>query len=525
MKRWRRTSLPAAAAVLAGLASAVLAAAASRPWGLGLLALVAYVPAFHSIGRAQRVVDGVTTAALASLGVATVGYEAAVGIFPGAYPLALLAAAAPFALVGFLAVRFRRSALARRLPAPWRPLAAASALTALWCAAEFVPARPELLGVWALPFGAIGYSQVDLPTASLARFSSVSAVSCAVLAVNAMLAALLEAVTRKRPRPAAGALTVLALLAGGVAAAHSSSPAPAEAAEVTLRLVQPNLRDSVYAAASEDRAVGEALAIAIAALASRPATPNGAAALTLLPEASWPGVLRAHQTSQAARLLAGATPLLMGAVTAGWSEPSREGWPVPAEGQPLAAAADERLANAVVLVAQGGLEHVYAKRRLVPLAEAGLRAGTGPLLVQVAGLSVAPFVCYDIVFPADVRAAARRGAELLAVLTDDSFAAAGDVPALHLRVAAMRAIETGVPVALASNTGPSGVVSPSGRIVALTPSRQAVSLAVSVAARPVSTPYVKHGDWVGNVATVFSLGLAAASVAGGGAVEFDTGPT
>ncbi len=579
MTRGSRPWAPRREALLAGLVSAALAACAVRPWGLGLLALVAYVPAFTAVTRARRAVDGAAAAATASLGVASVGYLATIGIFPGAYFVALLLAALPYALVGGLTVRLGRTAALGRLPASWRHFALLSALGALWCAAEFVPARPDLLGVWALPFGAIGYSQVGLPTAQLARLSSVTAVSAAVLLANVAVSGLWEAVGRRRSGPAWTAATLLALTAGGVAAAANLGAAAAEpgaptaraatsagsaaAAEphlsdrtgppagglasapaaLTVRLVQPNLRDSVYAAAAEHEPVASAVAAAIAALAvgdadERPAggatnggTPTGGVptggvpTVTLLPEASWPGVVRARRTARpaAAPLLEAGAPVLLGAVTAGFD--GSAGAPVAARGHDEPTAVDPRLANSVVLVKDGELTPVYDKRRLVPIAEAGLRPGQGPRLVALGDVSIAPFVCYDIVFPADARAAARLGAELFAVLTDDAFAARSDVPLLHLRVATMRAIETGVPVALVGNTGPSAVITASGRVVAATRPLEATSLTATVSAGAGTTPYVSNGDLIGNAAAFLSLGLAALGAAGGGARELDKGPT
>src|SRR5690606_7674351 len=56
--------------------SAALAASASRPWGLGVLALVAYLPALDAITSARTARGGALLAALASLGLASVAYEA-----------------------------------------------------------------------------------------------------------------------------------------------------------------------------------------------------------------------------------------------------------------------------------------------------------------------------------------------------------------------------------------------------------------------------------------------------------------
>ena len=98
------------AGLTTGLLSAALAAAASRPWGLGALALICYTPAFATILSTRSPLVGAVVAGIASLGVASVGYEATVGIFPGAYALTLLVLAGQMQLVTGRA----RQAVARR---------------------------------------------------------------------------------------------------------------------------------------------------------------------------------------------------------------------------------------------------------------------------------------------------------------------------------------------------------------------------------------------------------------------------
>src|SRR5690606_18009509 len=168
--------------------------------------------------------------------------------------------------------------------------------------------------------------------------------------------------------------------------------------------------------------------------------------LAVLPEAAWPGPVDARAltpvAAEAAAACVGDAAAMFGAPAVGSEEPA-----VPAAGA-------GRRAGTVFLYAGGALAHVHAKRRLVPIGESGLVAGPAPAVVTVAGVPLAPLVCYEALFPSDARQAVLAGARLLVVVTDDAFAAASDVPTLHLAAARMRAIETGVPVLLAANTGP-----------------------------------------------------------------------
>lgn len=544
----RRAHGGLAGAISAGLLSAALAAAASRPWGLGLLGLCCYAPAFAAIATCRRPLLGAVTAGIASLGVASVGYEATVGIFPGIYLVALLAASLPFVVVGAVAVRFANAIARRRPRAPVGTPGSLLALACLWTAAEFLPARPELLGVWALPLSVIGYSQIDLPTAQLATLSSVSAVSAFLLLVNAGFAgcwlASAGTLLRRRVRPGLAAMRTVApvllilgltALSPSVASTPSASgpsgsgPSGGQVADhpgttdtLRLHLVQPNLPASVHAAADALPAVEGGLIERLLGLtADLSGPPPTFPRLTLLPEVAWPQVIDPRAAKDLAPRLAGLGPILFGAVSNGWT--------APAAASAGAASAPPSTkppnANSLLLSDAGAVTHVYDKRRLVPIAESRLLAGRNPVLVEVAGHRVAPLICYDIVFPADVRASARAGAELLAVHTDDSFAARGDVPLLHLRVARMRAVETGLPVALVSNTGPSALIAPDGRLLAATRPLEATTLSSVVPTGRGATPYLRFGDWIGSAAVALSIGVGAVSVAGGGAGALDLRPT
>ena len=55
---------------------------------------------------------------------------------------------------------------------------------------------------------------------------------------------------------------------------------------------------------------------------------------------------------------------------------------------------------------------------LVRRGNAALRARLGRRCVRVAGMTVAPFICYDLRFPEVFRHAARRGAEVFCVLAN-----------------------------------------------------------------------------------------------------------
>jgi apolipoprotein N-acyltransferase len=61
-------------------------------------------------------------------------------------------------------------------------------------------------------------------------------------------------------------------------------------------------------------------------------------------------------------------------------------------------------------------------------------------------------------------------------------------------MAAMRAVENGMYLVRAANTGISAVVAPSGRIVAQTPLLTEAALVATISPRQARTPYSRVGD-------------------------------
>jgi apolipoprotein N-acyltransferase len=105
-----------------------------------------------------------------------------------------------------------------------------------------------------------------------------------------------------------------------------------------------------------------------------------------------------------------------------------------------------------------------------------------------------PLVCYEIIFPG---AAVPRGAERpdwLLNLTNDGWFGISTGPYQHLQQARVRAIEEGLPLVRAANTGVSAVIDPLGRIIKSLPLGVEAIVDAQLPRRLDPTLYSRMGD-------------------------------
>jgi apolipoprotein N-acyltransferase len=121
--------------------------------------------------------------------------------------------------------------------------------------------------------------------------------------------------------------------------------------------------------------------------------------------------------------------------------------------------------------------------------------GTGPQSFSVPGAPPAgPLICYEILFPGTVVGRERPG--WLVNVTDDSWFGppSSTGPYQHFLTARVRAIEQGLPVVRAANTGISGVIDAEGRITAQLPLGEKAVLDASLPQALQPTLYARFGD-------------------------------
>lgn len=177
--------------------------------------------------------------------------------------------------------------------------------------------------------------------------------------------------------------------------------------------------------------------------------------------------------------------------------------------------------NAVYLFEPDGREpQKYYKTHLVPFGEYLPLESTFPSLKNLnlvpshftPGNDLTPFsatidstsikfsslVCFESIVPTIARAMVNRGAQFLVIVTNDSWFGKTAAPYEHADIAKFRAIETGVPIVRAANTGYSCFIDNRGRILKALDIYQTGTLAQSlrVEDHPERTFYLQYGDWL-----------------------------
>ena len=125
----------------------------------------------------------------------------------------------------------------------------------------------------------------------------------------------------------------------------------------------------------------------------------------------------------------------------------------------------------------------------------------------------APIICYESVYGAFVTEYVRKGAQFLAVITNDAWW--GNTPGHRqlLSITRLRAIETRRAIARSANTGVSAVISPKGEVLDHLAYQQKGVLTANIPLYERLTFYTQYGDyltrWASFVALLyFVLGLS-----------------
>lgn len=380
----------------------------------------------------------------------------------------LAAVGLPMALAVFPAAAM---SVVPKIAAPGWPRAIAVAL--LWSLAEYARGHLFTGFPWNLPAYAFSVSDALSQTASL--------IGAYGLSLFVLLAAMGFAVVigpRRALSKGPVVLGVIFLLLPAFAwlggAARLASAPLAGDPSVVIRIVQGNIpQKDKWKPELRARHIARYLDLSRSKTPTARAIgiPEGAAPTVIIwPETAVPGFL--GQSRDLRHAVATVAPDTGSLVT---------GAPSITQGPP------RRLYNSLIGVGADGLVNArYDKVHLVPFGEyvplkswlplprvvqsfADFTPGPTRASLEIPGLGlVSPLICYEVIFPGQVIAAdadsemTNRPRALLN-LTNDAWYGASPGPYQHLAISKMRAIEEGIPLIRAANTGISGIYDAYGR--------------------------------------------------------------
>ena len=370
----------------------------------------------------------------------------------------------------------------------------------VWVAVEL--ARTRITG---LPWGLLGTTQVDnIPLARIAQVTGVYGLSFEIMLVNAALAAAYLAQPQKRKR-----LLLATVLAALILQAGSLVPAPAIPADHSAVLIQANvpiLEGSNWTKSYFDDTLRDLAEISLGS----PAGPHPD--LIVWPESPAP--------------FYNSDPLFRDSV----SNVARQSnaWLITGSlGIRNASATPDQtteIYNSASLVSPSG-EWVsrYDKIHLVPFGEyvpfkrifsfaGGLTKevgdfsqGTSRAPLDAGGTKLGIFICYESIFPDEIRQFAKNGAQVLVNISNDGWYGDSGAYAQHLKQSRMRAVENNRWLLLDTNTGLTAAIDPNGRIVASAARKTRTALQAPYALSNATTFYTRHGDWFAYLCAIISI--------------------
>jgi len=120
-------------------------------------------------------------------------------------------------------------------------------------------------------------------------------------------------------------------------------------------------------------------------------------------------------------------------------------------------------------------------------------------------VTVAPVICIESIYPYYVREFVTKGAQVIAVITNDGWFDYTPGPEQHYLIAAMRAIENRRYIVRVANTGISGVIKPDGSSLMTLPEREQTAAAAEVPLLGTNSLYFLFGDYAGILSTVLII--------------------
>lgn len=165
------------------------------------------------------------------------------------------------------------------------------------------------------------------------------------------------------------------------------------------------------------------------------------------------------------------------------------------------------------IIAVGNASGLYHKQKLVPFGEyvpfEKLIRGLIPFFdlpfssfsrgwehqedLQVFDYHIAPFICYEVLYPSLVFEQGKK-ADLLLTISNDAWFGDSWGPEQHFEMARMRALELGKYLIRTTNTGTTAVIGPDGKVISLLEKDKRQILEEDVFSTTGQTPFSRWGN-------------------------------
>jgi apolipoprotein N-acyltransferase len=357
-----------------------------------------------------------------------------------------------------------------------------------------------------VPWQPLGGAQVDnIPFARIAQTTGVYGLSFAVMLVNcAFVAALLLRAQRRKNLLISAVAATIALQIG----VFAKPPAfvPTQQAVLVQENV-PLLDQPEWTPRYFDATISDLTRISVDA--SKPKHPPENPGLIIWPESPAPFFIADPRLQQWLVAMAQDTNsyLVIGSL----------GETPPANGK------QQLLNSALVMDPRGNMLGRYDKIHLVPFGEyvpfqnwlffankltrevGDFARGTDHKVFDLNGTHAGVFICYESIFPNEVREFAGNGANVLINISDDLWYGETGAPAQHLQMARMRAVENHRWILLATNNGTTASIDPFGRVVKQSPRNIRTTMLAPYSPETETTFYSRNGDLFAWACVVISL--------------------
>jgi apolipoprotein N-acyltransferase len=366
------------------------------------------------------------------------------------------------------------------------------------------------------PWSSIGYSQYQfLSLIQIADITGIYGVSFLVVAVNGALSDLFLLKQRTKDMPlfplsytVVGFVVLIALIGATVTYGQMKLREQREGKQIRASIIQGNIeQDRKWEPAYQDAVIATYKELSLKAAEDSPS-------IIIWPETAVPFFFmadRAYSEDLIEFQHRVNSSLLFGTILVKGKQGNRS-----------------LFSNSAVLLDESGkVTYTYDKIHLVPFGEyvplqkilffikklvvgiGDYAHGTKYIRAETSSGAFAPLICYEIIFPGLVRKFYANGGDYIVNITNDAWFGKTNGPYQHFSMAVFRAIENRKPVIRAANTGISGFIDSSGRILSQTSLFQKAVLTEDLKTDSALSFYSRYGDLFSYLCIVFSILLLA----------------